>query len=165
MSVVADITVLDTVARLGAAASFGAVVGFEREVDGHDAGVRTHLLLSVGAAMFGLVSVGGFDHFMTGRNATNITIDPTRIASYVAAGVGFLGGGAIVKGDDRVRGLTTAASLWVVASIGLAAGLGFWAPAVVCTALATIALLADRPLRRLAERLRHHDERRATSPR
>src|SRR5438128_565254 len=142
MDVAAHITLLDTVARLGAAALFGAIVGFQREVDGHDAGVRTHLLLALGAAMFGLISIGGFDHFLTDRNATNVTVDPTRIASYVAAGIGFLGGGAILKRDDGVRGLTTAASLWVVASIGLAAGLGFWAPAAVGTAVATVALLA-----------------------
>ena len=153
MSVAAHLGAADCALRLGAAAAFGAVVGFEREVDGHDAGVRTHLLLAVGSAMFGLISVGGFDHFLTTRNASNVTVDPTRVASYVAAGVGFLGGGAILKREDHIRGLTTAASLWVVASIGLAAGVGFWPAAFIATVFATLALLAERPLRRLAQRI------------
>ena len=152
--VVAGLGWWDTILRAGAAALFGAVIGFEREVDGHEAGVRTHLLLALGSALFGLISVGAFDHFLTDRNSTDIAFDPSRIASYVAAGIGFLGGGVILKREDRIRGLTTAASLWVVASIGLASGLGFWSAAVVGTVIAVLALLAEQPLARLAARLR-----------
>src|SRR5579884_2809490 len=90
-----------TALRLGAAALFGAVIGFEREVDGHDAGLRTHVLLALGSALFGALSVGAFGEFVAPRNATDLSIDPTRIASYVAAGVGFLGGGVILKRSDR----------------------------------------------------------------
>ena len=133
--------------RLGAAALFGAVIGFEREVDGHDAGIRTHLLLSLGAALFGAVSVGAFHPFVSSTNISHVNFDPSRIASYVVAGVGFLGAGAIIKRDDRARGLTTAASLWVVAAVGLAAGLGFWVGAALATVIATVALVAEQPMR------------------
>ena len=139
----------ETALRLGAAAVFGAVVGLEREIDGHEAGVRTHMLLALGAAVFGVLSVGAFDAFLTPRNSTDVSFDPSRIASYVAAGVGFLGGGVILKRDDRIKGLTTAASLWVVAAVGLAAGLGFWPGAIVGSGLALVILVAERPLRRV----------------
>ena len=142
-----------TFLRLIAGTMFGAVVGFEREADGHDAGVRTHALLALGAALFGAISVGALGGLVGGRN-TNITIDPTRIASYVAAGIGFLGAGAIIKGPDHIKGLTTAASLWAVAAVGLASGMGFWSGAVAGTAIATLALIADRPLRWLLLRLK-----------
>ncbi|HWH35094.1 MAG TPA: MgtC/SapB family protein [Acidimicrobiales bacterium] len=151
----ADLGWLEVLGRLGAALVFGGVVGFEREVDGHDAGLRTHALLAVGAAVFGAISVGGFATLVTDDpGSTNIELDVTRVASYVAAGVGFLGGGAILKGSDHVKGLTTAASLWTVAGIGLAAGLGFWPAAVVATVLAAVTLLADVPLRKLVARMR-----------
>lgn len=143
-----------TALRLGAAALFGAVIGFEREVDGHDAGLRTHVLLALGSALFGAVSVGAFGEFVLPRNATDLSVDPTRIASYVAAGVGFLGGGAILKRTDRIKGLTTAASLWVVAAVGLAAGLGFWSGALIGSGLAIVVLVADWPLRKLMGRAR-----------
>lgn len=139
----------ETSLRLGVAAVFGAIIGLEREIDGHEAGVRTHMLLALGAAVFGVLSVGAFDTFLTPRNATDVSFDPSRIASYVAAGVGFLGGGAILKRDEGIKGLTTAASLWVVSAVGLAAGLGFWPAAIVGSGIALIVLLADRPLRRV----------------
>lgn len=142
----------DAALRLAAAAALGAALGVEREMDGHDAGVRTHALLALGAGIFGVLSVGAFGSFIADTASSNVRVDVTRIASYVAAGVGFLGGGAIVKGPDRVRGLTTAASLWVAAAVGLAAGLGFWAGAVAGAVLALATLLADRPLGALRER-------------
>ena len=147
------VTVAATALRLVGAAAFGGVVGIEREVDGHDAGLRTHLLLALGSAVFGVISVGAFGSFMSQGN-THVSYDPGRIASYVAAGIGFLGGGAILKRGDRVQGLTTAASLWVVAAIGLASGLGFWSGAVIATVIAAAALLADSPLARLTDYLR-----------
>lgn len=163
MTITADLTFAETALRLGAAAAFGAVVGFEREVQGHDAGARTHLLLALGAAIFGVLSVGAFDGLITNRGASNVTVDPSRIASYVAAGVGFLGAGAILKREDRVIGLTTGASLWTVAAIGLAAGLGFWPAAVIGTVIALLALVAEAPIGRLAARLaRHRSERGST---
>ncbi|HLH27804.1 MAG TPA: MgtC/SapB family protein [Acidimicrobiales bacterium] len=146
------LSVPEVLLRLGLAAVFGGLVGAEREVKGRDAGIRTHLLLSLGAALFAVVSVGGFGDFQSHRNATNVTLDPTRVASYVAAGVGFLGGGAIIKGEDRIRGLTTAASLWVVAAIGLAAGLGLWSAAAIGSAIAIVALVANGPINRARRR-------------
>ena len=148
------LTAASTALRLGAAALFGAVIGFEREVDGHDAGLRTHVLLALGAALFGAMSVGAFGEFVLPRNATDLSIDPTRIASYVAAGVGFLGGGAILKRTDRIKGLTTAASLWVVSAVGLAAGLGFWSGSLIASGIALAALVADWPLRKVMARVR-----------
>ncbi len=141
----ADLQWFEVVARLALAAVLGAVVGLERESAGQDAGFRTHLLLSLGAALFGVVSVGAFDAFITGAR-TNVQVDVTRIASYVAAGVGFIGGGAILKHAGTVRGITTATSLWTAAAVGLAAGVGFWVGAVTATALALVALAALRPL-------------------
>ena len=146
-----ELTWLEVGLRLGAALLFGAVVGFEREHDGHDAGARTHMLLALGSAVFGAISVGAFAPFLAEGIGRQVTLDPSRIASYVAAGIGFLGGGTIVKTQDRVRGLTTAASLWAVAAIGLAAGLGFWSAAVIGTAFALLILLIEGPVRRLAE--------------
>jgi putative Mg2+ transporter-C (MgtC) family protein len=149
----ADVGLAAAVGRLAAAAVAGGVIGFEREVDGHEAGVRTHLLLALGSGLFGLVSVAAFHGFVSDKNTTNVSFDPSRIASYVVAGVGFLGAGTIVKRADRVRGLTTAASLWVAAAVGLAAGLGYWVGVVAVAVLALIALLLERPLRGLTHRL------------
>ena len=141
----ADLQWYEIVARLSLAAVLGAVVGFERESAGQDAGLRTHLLLALGAALFGVVSVGAFDSFITGAS-TNVRVDVTRIASYVAAGVGFIGGGVILKHAGEVRGITTATSLWTAAAVGLAAGVGFWIGAVTATVLTLVALAVLRPL-------------------
>jgi putative Mg2+ transporter-C (MgtC) family protein len=155
------LSLAETTLRLGVASIFGAVIGFEREVDGHDAGMRTHILLALGAAVFGTLSVGAFDVFLAPRNTTDVSFDPSRIASYVAAGIGFLGGGAIIKRDDGVKGLTTAASLWVVAAVGLAAGLGFWRAATVGSGIALVVLVAERPLRRDLSRRQDFRQRRS----
>lgn len=143
------VSLAETALRLGVASLFGGIIGLEREVDGHDAGTRTHMLLALGAAVFGVLSVGAFADFLAPRNSTDISFDPSRVASYVAAGVGFLGGGAILKRAEGVKGLTTAASLWVVAAVGLAAGLGFWPAAAVGSGIALVVLVAERPLRRV----------------
>jgi putative Mg2+ transporter-C (MgtC) family protein len=154
-----DLSTGEMAVRLLVAATCGLVIGVERESDGHDAGARTHLLLALGAALFGVVSTAGFAGFVTDRNSTNVTIDLSRVASYVPAGVGFLGAGAILKRTDRVRGLTTAASLWVVAGIGLAAGLGLWPAALIGTGIALVGLLAQRPLSTFAHMLRRPTRR------
>lgn len=146
-------SVLDVVIRLTVATGLAAVMGLQREFDGHDAGVRTHALLAGGAALFGAISVGAFGEAVTG-DATNVRVDVTRIASYVAAGIGFLGGGVIVKKDGRAHGLTTAASLWSAAAIGLAAGLGFWVGAVTATALSLVLRLLEGPVAWFVRRFR-----------
>jgi len=145
---------LEVIGRVAAGGFLGGVIGFEREYDGHEAGTRTHALLALGAALLGAISVGAFDEFVARRSTTNVQVDVTRVASYVAAGIGFLGAGAILKRTDRVRGLTTAASLWVAAAAGLAAGLGFWAGAIATTAFAVVALLCDGPFRAITGRTR-----------
>lgn len=150
---------IDVVIRLVVATALGAALGLEREYDGQDAGFRTHVLLVLGSALFAVSSVAGFDAFVNDRASTNISVDITRIAAYVAPGVGFIGGGAIVKVGAHARGMTTAASLWTAAAIGVAAGLGFWVGAVTTTVLALFALEGLQPLGHLvhqAGRRRRH---------
>ncbi len=138
----------DIIGRLLLAALVGGAIGFERESAGQEAGLRTHLMLALGAAVFGEISVGAWDHFQTGTQNSIFRADVTRVASYVAAGIGFVGGGAIVKHAGAVRGLTTAASLWVAGAVGLACGVGFWLPAVAGTLIGLLSLATRRPLRR-----------------
>src|SRR5689334_8784303 len=138
----------DIIGRLLLGALVGAAIGFERETDGQDAGLRTHMMLALGAAVFGVISVGAWDHFQTKSANSIYRVDVTRVASYVAAGIGFVGGGAILKHAGSVKGLTTAASLWVAGAVGLASGVGFWLPAVAGTVIAFISLVARMPLRR-----------------
>jgi putative Mg2+ transporter-C (MgtC) family protein len=123
--------------RIGAAAGLGGIVGLERELDEKAAGLRTHMLVAVGSALFTLVGAYGFEDFPAR------SVDPTRIAAQVVTGIGFLGAGLIFRQGFNIRGLTTAASLWLVAAIGMAAGAGFWMGAVIATVVALISL---RPL-------------------
>ena len=129
--------------RLFVAAALGGAIGLERELRERQAGLRTHLVVSVGAALFTLVSAYGFADF-GGR------VDPTRIAAQIVSGIGFLGAGAIIRQGLSVRGLTTAASLWLVAAIGMAAGAGYWEGALIAT---LGALLTLGPLRTIAFRI------------
>lgn len=142
---IAEPTEIEVVGRLLLAALLGGILGIERELDGQDAGFRTHLLLALGAALFGAISVGAFSEFVDG-SATNVQVDVTRVASYVAAGIGFIGGGAILKHRGTITGITTATSLWTGAAVGLAAGLGFWVGAVATAAIAVTALRGFKPL-------------------
>ncbi len=143
-----DVTWIDVVIRLAVGAVLGAIIGIERETAGQDAGFRTHLMLALGAALFGVISVAGFDRFMTEDVASDVRVDPSRVASYVVAGVGFIGGGTILKHGGTVRGITTAASLWCAAAIGLSAGIGFWSGAAAATVIGLVALSALKPLSR-----------------
>jgi putative Mg2+ transporter-C (MgtC) family protein len=128
---------LDALVRIVVAAGLGGVVGLERELDEKAAGLRTHMLVAVGSALFTLVGAYGFSDF------PSRTIDPTRVAAQVVTGIGFLGAGLIFRQGFTIRGLTTAASLWLVAAIGMAAGAGFWKGAVIATIVALVSL---RPL-------------------
>jgi putative Mg2+ transporter-C (MgtC) family protein len=110
-----------------------AAIGWERERAQRPAGLRTHILVGVGAAGFTIISIYGFDGFGTVR-------DPARVAAQIIAGIGFLGAGAIWRNDSRVGGLTTAASIWVVAAIGMMAGTGMWFAAVFITLLSWFTL-------------------------
>jgi uncharacterized membrane protein YhiD involved in acid resistance len=117
-------------------------VGLEREVADHPAGLRTHLTVALGAALFGVISTLGFEEFRAGQQDVNIQFDVTRVASTVVTGIGFLGAGIIFRQGSTVHNLTTAASLWVMAAIGLACGVGDLAPAVVATAALLLSLRA-----------------------
>jgi len=127
--------------RLALAGVLGGLIGLERELRERGAGLRTHLLVSVGAALFTIAGAYGFG---------GVRVDPTRVAAQIVTGVGFLGAGAIIRQGFSVRGLTTAATLWVVAAVGLAAGAGYYSGAVITTALVLLALW---PLRILAFRI------------
>ena len=138
---------LDIVLRLGVATLLGCIIGLERERRIWAAGMRTHMLVSVGSALFMLVSLFGFGDALAPARS-NVMLDPSRVASQVVSGIGFLGAGTIIFRRDAVRGLTTAASLWVVAAIGLAAGGGMYLAAVATTVLTLVILAALKPLER-----------------
>jgi putative Mg2+ transporter-C (MgtC) family protein len=125
----------DILVRLFAAALCGAGLGLEREVHGHQAGMRTHMLVALGSAVFTVVSMYGFP-----KTPDTALTDPTRISAQIVTGIGFLGAGAIIKYGTNIRGLTTAASLWVVAAVGLSAGAGAYFLAVAGTFIALLAL-------------------------
>jgi putative Mg2+ transporter-C (MgtC) family protein len=135
--------------RLGVAGALGAAVGFERELRDREAGMRTHLLVALGSALFTIVSAYGFEGFL-GSGDPVIRADPTRIAAQIVTGIGFIGAGAIIREGVSIRGLTTAGSLWVVAAVGMAAGAGYYWPAVAGAVLTVVALW---PLRIVAHRL------------
>jgi putative Mg2+ transporter-C (MgtC) family protein len=149
MRLVAEIPTLgwvDALVRLAVAAGLGAAIGLERELDEKAAGLRTHMLVSLGSALFTMVGAYGFEDFT--KNGS-ISTDPSRIAAQVVTGIGFLGAGVIFRQGFTIRGLTTAASLWVVAAVGMAAGAGFWKGAVIGTVVGIVSL---RPLEWLKER-------------
>jgi putative Mg2+ transporter-C (MgtC) family protein len=135
--------------RVVLAGILGGAIGAEREIREREAGLRTHMLVSIGAALFTLVSAYGFSDFNFSARS-GITYDPTRIAAQVVTGIGFLGAGAIIRQGLSIRGLTTAASLWVVAAIGLATGAGYYSAALITTVVVLVSLW---PLRIIAFRL------------
>ncbi len=150
-----DLTLqLDLSVRMLIAAILGAAIGFEREIHDHPAGMRTHLLVALGAAIFTELSIFGFGA-VSGASG-GAPVDPTRIAAQVVSGIGFLGAGAIIKYGTSIRGLTTAASLWAAAAIGMAVGAGSWVVALVGTAIIVFSLW---PLHVVFARLRPHGTR------
>ena len=144
------ISYAEVMVRLLATAALCGLIGLERETRDQSAGFRTHILLGLGAALFTLVSAYGFPEF-TGAalesGGRGVQFDPTRIAAQVVTGVGFLGAGAIIRRGVDVRGLTTAASLWTAAAIGLASGAGYYFGAAATTAVALVALYLLRGVR------------------
>jgi putative Mg2+ transporter-C (MgtC) family protein len=148
----------DLALRLALALLLGGLIGLERELSDHPAGLRTHIGVALGAALFGVISGYGFEQFNASRSVTNFQVDPTRVASQIVVGVGFLGGGAILKHGSTVRGLTTAASLWVTAAIGLGCALGLYFPTLFATGLMLAALVVLRgPSRWLNNRVRSRE--------
>lgn len=143
----------DALGRLAVGVVLGALIGIEREVQDHPAGLRTHATVGIGAALFGVISTLGFHEILDRRADTNLQADVTRVASQVVVGVGFLGAGLIFRRGGTVRNLTTAASLWATAAVGLAAGVGDPGVAVAGAALMLAVLWLGRaPQRWLVER-------------
>jgi putative Mg2+ transporter-C (MgtC) family protein len=141
-------TQFDLSLRLLLAAALGALIGVEREIHGHPAGMRTHLLVALGSAIFTVLSIYGFG------DPTQAGVDPSRIAAQIVSGIGFLGAGAILKEGATIRGLTTAASLWATAAVGLAAGAAQYP---IAWTGAVIIIFSLWPLNRIAERLHQAD--------
>ncbi|MEO7116140.1 MAG: MgtC/SapB family protein [Caldimonas sp.] len=136
----------EIVVRLAGAALLGAMVGLERERHEWAAGLRTHMLVCVGSALVMLVSMYGFAEV---QNDPHVSFDPSRVAAQVVSGIGFLGAGTILfLRQEVIRGLTTAASLWTIAAVGIAVGGGLYVAATVTTAIALVILALVRPLER-----------------
>jgi putative Mg2+ transporter-C (MgtC) family protein len=129
--------------RLITAAALGSLIGFERERLLWAAGIRTHMLVCVGSCLIMIVSQYGFSNVLTHQN---VVLDPSRIAAQVVSGIGFLGAGAILARGEIIRGLTTAASIWTVAAVGLAVGGGLYLAASASTVIILIILAGIKPL-------------------
>ena len=143
------------VVRLPIAALLGSIIGADRERLAWAAGLRTHMLVSVGACLFMIVSAFGFADVL---GAKNVVLDPSRVAAQVVSGIGFLGAGSILLRGEVVRGLTTAASLWSVAAVGLAVGGGLYIEAVAATVVILIILAGVKPLEeRFQQRHKSHE--------
>jgi putative Mg2+ transporter-C (MgtC) family protein len=147
---------LDVATRLGLATLLALVLGVERELRGQAAGLRTHILVSLGSCLFTLASIYAVLplHETQALGQEGVRGDVTRIASQVVVGIGFLGGGAILRSGSRIKGLTTAANLWLTASLGLSCGIGFYVGAALTTLLALFALSGLRPLERVIRQRR-----------
>ncbi len=135
------LTDIQIMIRLFLSLVLGGLIGLERQLHRHAAGLRTHILVCLGSCLIMLTSLYVFDIYKD-----KVPLDPARIAAGVITGIGFLGAGAIIREREGIKGLTTAASLWVAAGIGLAVGCGFWKAGAFTTALSLIALLFLRQI-------------------
>ena len=142
--------------RLAVAAGLGGLVGLEREFREREAGLRTHMLVAIGAALFTIVSAFGFHDVLSAESSRVAVLDPSRIAAQIVSGIGFLGAGAIIRQGLSIRGLTTAATLWAVAAIGMATGAGLYGAAVIATGLVLVMLWPMRYVGRLLDRPHTH---------
>lgn len=148
-AVVAGWNELPLLVELGAALLFSSLIGLEREVREKSAGLRTHALVGVGAALFMLVSKYAFGDLLV---FDHVSFDPSRVAAQVVSGIGFIGGGLVFVRRDAVRGLTTAATVWVVAAVGMACGGGLVVLAAATTAVHYLVVLGYPTLLRLMRR-------------
>jgi putative Mg2+ transporter-C (MgtC) family protein len=137
--------------KLVLAATLGGLIGLEREIHGRPAGFRTHLMVALGSCLFVLTSVHFYRLYGNFTGAGPLGVDPSRVAAQVVTGIGFLGAGAIIREKTSIRGLTTAACLWVAAALGMAVGAGMYATATAVTLLGLISLLL---LKKVEERLK-----------
>jgi putative Mg2+ transporter-C (MgtC) family protein len=141
-----DLPLWEGIARLLLVVGLAGAVGLERELRDQEAGLRTHMLVGVGAALFVITGNFAWSELEFG-NDVGVVLDPSRVVAYVITGIGFLGAGTIIKHGINIKGLTTAASLWVVAAVGVTIGAGEYGLGVVATA---IVLLSLWPMRKLA---------------
>lgn len=132
---------LEVIIRILLAALAGGLIGLEREKHGRPAGLRTHLLVTVGSCLMMVVSEAFFIKYGDVPGTSVVRLDPARIAAQIVTGIGFLGAGVILKEGISVRGLTTAACLWLVAGIGMSIGMGLYFPAILSTVLALLSLM------------------------
>lgn len=139
---------LDLTVRMLLAVILGGIIGLEREWSNHAAGLRTHIMVTIGAAAIMMLSIYGFSEFV---DEPNVRVDPARLAAQVISGIGFLGAGAILRNGLSISGLTTAASIWVTAAIGLGVGAGFYYGSILCTILVFVVL---QTLNRLEKRIK-----------
>ena len=145
-------TIAPDIFKLLLALAASGAIGFEREAHGQAAGFRTYIIVGVGSCLMMLLSLHIENLYVSSSDHSLLRIDPGRIASYAIASMGFLGAGAIIKGKGSVRGLTTAAGLWVVTGIGLAIGAGKIFAALCTTVLILLVLYSTHPLRELLRR-------------
>lgn len=143
---------IDFIIRVAAAVAFGFCIGLERELTNKYAGLRTHIMVALGACIFTIISIYGFPTFASGDNvivaqATGVR-DTARVAAQVVTGIGFIGAGTVLRNGPMVLGLTTAATLWIAASIGMACGAGMYDIAFAGTALAILTLVTIRVFER-----------------
>jgi len=147
---------LSTLLKLLLAILLGGAIGLEREFRGRPAGLRTHILVCLGATIIMIASASMPELYRTLSPQSRITIDPGRIAAGIVTGIGFLGAGAILRIGDLIRGLTTAGCIWFVAALGIVIGQGFYALAIASTGVALMALLtlskAERQIRPIVYR-------------
>jgi putative Mg2+ transporter-C (MgtC) family protein len=132
----------ELIVRLLAASALGSVIGFERERSPRAAGIRTHMLVCVGACLFMIVSAYGFNNVL----GDHVVLDPSRVAAQVVSGIGFLGAGSIMLRREAIKGLTTAASIWATAAIGVAAGGGLYTAATASTVIIIVILAGLKPI-------------------
>jgi len=142
MAIFAGPIEIEIVTKVIFAAIMGMIIGLEREIDFKPAGLRTHALVCMGAALFTALSF----------SLIHTNIDPSRIAAGIVTGIGFLGAGAIFMSKDRITGLTTAADLWVLAAVGVAVGLGFYVAALSTTIVIYVTLSFGRYMKRIENR-------------
>jgi|SRR6185369_708137 len=138
--------------KLLLAAFLGAVIGLEREIHGRPAGFRTHLLVSLGSCLFVITSIRFYTVFGNFSGSVPVGVDPGRVAAQVVTGIGFLGAGAIIREKFSVRGLTTAACLWVASAIGLACGVGLFGISMLVTVISLISLLLLKRIEAILKR-------------
>ncbi|GAA0304777.1 putative Mg2+ transporter-C (MgtC) family protein [Gracilibacillus halotolerans] len=143
----------ESIVKILIALALSGVIGFEREINKHFAGFRTHILVGVSACLMMLLSINGFEYFI--EKYDNVRFDPARIPSYVISGIGFLGAGTIMVNRGTIRGLTTAASIWAVAGLGLIVGIGMYKEAVFTTIIILISLIVLNKFEIILHRKEH----------